>query len=215
MSECVLVYFGLVSLKKKHVSKKQSLNHPKKSCGGLTHRTFLGAVVLAHPDRTLSWREKGKERVREKERKRERERERERLSGKECDREKGCQRHRETERERKKSRTSTQATASMVEKRGTEERDREEERTKNKTDRRGCKQVRARMTAMRHQVNVRANARESDRVKDKEREKESQRHLPTHSKSFAPTPKGICLHNARHLPPKFTHSKAFARQDLP
>ena len=26
----------------------------------------------------------------------------------------------------------------------------------------------------------------------------------------APTTKGICLHNARHLPPKFTHSKASA-----
>ena len=54
------------------------------------------------------------------------------------------------------------------------------------------------MTVMRHQANVRANARESDRVKDKERGRESQRHLPTHPKAFAPTAKGISLHNARH-----------------
>ena len=43
----------------------------------------------------------------------------------------------------------------------------------------------------------------------------NQRHVPTHSKAFATTTKGIYLHNARHLPPKFTHSMAFARQDPP
>jgi len=41
----------------------------------------------------------------------------------------------------------------------------------------------------------------------------NQRHQHTHSKAFAPTTKGICLHNARHLPPKFTHLMAFAHQD--
>jgi len=30
---------------------------------------------------------------------------------------------------------------------------------------------------------------------------------------FAPTTKDICLHNGRHLPPKFTNLMAFARQD--
>jgi len=75
--------------------------------------------------------------------------------------------------------------------------------------------VRARITAMRHQANMRANAIEGDSVKDKDGERERQRHLPTHLKAFVPTPKGICLHNARYLPPKFTHSKAFVRQDPP
>jgi len=40
-------------------------------------------------------------------------------------------------------------------------------------------------------------------------------YLPTRSKAFAPTTKGVCLHNARHLPPNFTHSKVFVRQDPP
>jgi len=35
----------------------------------------------------------------------------------------------------------------------------------------------------------------------------------THSKTFAITTKGAYLLHARHLPPKFTHSMAFARQD--
>ena len=52
------------------------------------------------------------------------------------------------------------------------ERQRRRENTKE-TDRRERKQGRARMAAMRHQVNVRKIARESDRVKDKERERES------------------------------------------
>jgi len=37
----------------------------------------------------------------------------------------------------------------------------------------------------------------------------NQRHLPTHSKAFAPTTNCIRL-STTHLPPKFTHSKEFA-----
>jgi len=40
-----------------------------------------------------------------------------------------------------------------------------------------------------------------------------QTHLPTHTKVFDRATKGVCLHNARHLRPKFTHSKVFACQD--
>ena len=43
----------------------------------------------------------------------------------------------------------------------------------------------------------------------------NQRHQPTHLKAFAPITTGIRLHNARHLPSNFTHSKAFAHQDPP
>jgi len=60
----------------------------------------------------------------------------------------------------------------------TEKRDRAGDTTKKKlqTDRRGHKQVRTKITSMRHKANVRTNASESDRVKRK-REKDKARDI--------------------------------------
>jgi len=46
-------------------------------------------------------------------------------------------------------------------------RERERERERERKKKRGSKQARMRVTAMRHQANVRADARERDKVEDK------------------------------------------------